>query len=667
MKNSIVKWFRNISITKKLYFVVGIMALLIVIELFTLWFALTTLSSVRAFVGGEGLWSKAQKDAVYYLQKYFRTHDEKDYARFQDFMRVPLGDHKTLIELTKEEPDYKTARQGLLEGGNHPDDIDGMINLFKRFQNVSYINKAIHIWVEADSTVTHLTTIGEQLHKVINSPNPSAKEIDALIAKIEPINGGLTVLENEFSYTLGEGARWLENLILTLLFVIALTVELSGLILTIYVSIGITRGIKAIAEISDKVSYADFSERAKIYSQDEIGQLAGSFNKMIDSLEENINERIHAEERIKDNEQQVQTIFDNAPDGVIVIDTESIIVRWNPVCEKIFGWKKEEVINKPLHEFIIPPHYREAHLKGMKRFLSTEEGPLLNKTIEMDALNKQGDLFTISLSISPSVIKGRYFFIAFIRDITKRKQLEEEIHRQQQLYESLIKTQSEMGQGIAITENQKIIYANDALCRMYGYEMDEILTMPSFINIVVPEDRERLTERLKHRLSGTDMGDMGETTIIRKDGKLVNIEYSLKMIKADGRVQILSIIRDITSRIKAAEELRQKTEELVRSNNELEQFAYITSHDLQEPLRMVTSYVQLLESRYKDKLDADADEFMHFALDGTSRMRNLILSLLEYSRINKVKPFEVINTNKLLEEVLNNLEGQIKKAMLLLK
>ncbi|MGQ0829317.1 MAG: PAS domain S-box protein [Bacteroidota bacterium] len=661
MSISIIKWFKNISITKKLYSVVGIMALLIAIELFTLWFSLTTLSSVRACVGAEGLWSKAQKDAVYYLQKYFRTHDDKDYTRFQEYMKIPYGDHKTLLELKKPNPDMELARQGFLEGGNHPHDIDGMIKLFRRFHNVSYIKKAVDIWTTGDSTIMELTNIGEELRKEINSKNSSREKVNALIAQIEPINGELTLLENQFSYTLGEGARWLENLILTILFVIALTVELSGLLLTIYVSMGITKGISEIAEVSNKVSNADFSERAKIYSQDEIGQLAGSFNKMINNLEENINERIQVEERIKDNEQQIQTIFDNAPDGIIVIDTESTVVRWNPVAEKIFGWEKEEIIGKPLHEFIIPTHYREAHLKGMKRFLSTGEGPVLNKTIEIEALNKKGILFNISLSISPSVIKERYFFIAFIRDITKRKQMEEEIQRQQQLYGSLIKTQSEMGQGIAITENQQIIYANDALCRMYGYDMDEILTMPSFINIVIPEDRERLTERLKQRLGGTEMGDMGETTIIRKDGKLVNIEYSLKMIKVDGRTQILSIIRDITSRKKAAEELRQKTEELVRSNNELEQFAYITSHDLQEPLRMVTSYVQLLENRYKNKLDADADEFMHFALDGADRMRNLIHSLLEYSRINKVKPFEIIDTNKLLNEVLNNLEGQIKE------
>ena len=105
------------------------MALLIIIELFTLWFAIHTLSSVRALVGAEGLWSKAQKDAVYQLGKYHRSHREEDYKAFQQFMSVPLGDHKTRLELLKGNPDMKVARQGFLEGRIHASDIDGMISL----------------------------------------------------------------------------------------------------------------------------------------------------------------------------------------------------------------------------------------------------------------------------------------------------------------------------------------------------------------------------------------------------------------------------------------------------------------------------------------------------------------------------------------------------------
>jgi signal transduction histidine kinase len=107
--------------------------------------------------------------------------------------------------------------------------------------------------------------------------------------------------------------------------------------------------------------------------------------------------------------------------------------------------------------------------------------------------------------------------------------------------------------------------------------------------------------------------------------------------------------------------LMHNTEELKRSNAELEQFAYVASHDLQEPLRMITSYVQLLEKRYKPKLDGDAIEFINYAVDGANRMQTLIYSLLEYSRVNRVKPFESVNVSDLLVEIKKDLSMAIEE------
>src|ERR1700712_2311006 len=121
-KPSLFRRFKNISIAKKLYFTVGIMAMLIVVELGALIFSIHTLSAVRAYVNGEGLWSKAQKDGMYQLLKYSHTHDEADYLKFKYFMKVSLGDHQTLVELGKKDPDGAIARQGFIEGRNHPDD-----------------------------------------------------------------------------------------------------------------------------------------------------------------------------------------------------------------------------------------------------------------------------------------------------------------------------------------------------------------------------------------------------------------------------------------------------------------------------------------------------------------------------------------------------------------
>lgn len=280
-----IKWFRNVSIAKKLYFTVGIMALLIVVELLALAFSINTLSSVRAYVNGEALWSKAQKDAMYQLLKYGRTQNEADYLKFKEFMKVPMGDHRALMEMNKPDRDEKILWEGFIEGRNHPDDVDGMVKLFTRFYKNYYIGKAIVAWTNADRLIPEFNVIADKLHKEINAPNPSQQRIHDLLDEVDPLNARLTVFEDEFSYTLGQGSRWLEKLILRILLGIALTVEFTGLILAIVVSRSIQKGLDEILLSAKAVAKGDFSRKAKAFSKDEIGVLANNFNAMAEELE----------------------------------------------------------------------------------------------------------------------------------------------------------------------------------------------------------------------------------------------------------------------------------------------------------------------------------------------------------------------------------------------
>ena len=108
------------------------------------------MSSVRAYVGAESLWSKAQKESVAALTRYARTQAEADFERYLVAIAVPLGDRRAREELDKPEPNYAVARKGFLDGRNNPDDIDGMITLFRRFRHVNYIDRAIGIWAKSD-------------------------------------------------------------------------------------------------------------------------------------------------------------------------------------------------------------------------------------------------------------------------------------------------------------------------------------------------------------------------------------------------------------------------------------------------------------------------------------------------------------------------------------
>ena len=169
--------------------------------------SLDMLSSARAFVGGESLWAKGQKEAVHALNRYAETRDEADYQRYLENIAAPLGDRKARLELSKINPDLVLARQGFLEGRNHPDDIAGMIRLFRRFRTVSFMAKAIDIWTEADGGIVELTGIAEELHRRIGSSDRSSARLRPLIERINDLNLKLTPLEDAFSYTLGEASR----------------------------------------------------------------------------------------------------------------------------------------------------------------------------------------------------------------------------------------------------------------------------------------------------------------------------------------------------------------------------------------------------------------------------------------------------------------------------
>lgn len=390
MRARFTKWGKNFSIKGKLYFVVGIMALLIAVELFTLWFAVRTLSSVRAYVGGEGLWSKAQKDAGYYLQKYGHTHDEKDYAKFLEFLKVPLGDAKARLELGKQNPDLQKAREGFIEGKNFPGDVDGMIWLFRNFNEISYINKAIKIWGEAEPTIIQLIPIGEKLHSEINSSEVSQERINEILKEIDPINQKLTKLENEFSYTLGEGSRWLENLILKVLLIIALTVEFTGLFLTISVSIAISKGINEVMRVSGNIAKGDFSARAKIFSEDEIGKLAGSFNRMLDDLNQRIRERDLAEESLT---RQKETLQDYA----------ARLEQSNHDLEQ-FAYVASHDLREPLRTI---SSYVQLLEKRYKDKLDKDANEFINFAVE--GVNRMDVLITDLLTYSQINTKGNAF------------------------------------------------------------------------------------------------------------------------------------------------------------------------------------------------------------------------------------------------------------------
>jgi diguanylate cyclase (GGDEF)-like protein len=181
-------------------------------------FSFGVLSSVRAYVGGESRWSKAQKDAVFHLQKYAATHAPDDLQRFRENITVLLGDHAARIEMNRTHPDLQKVRQGFIRGGNHIDDVDGMFDLYRRFAWVSFMQRAIQAWEAADHYMIQLDDAGSSLQREIESPSPSAQEILATLAEVSSINEKLTPIENQFVDALGEASRAAYQLLQAILF-----------------------------------------------------------------------------------------------------------------------------------------------------------------------------------------------------------------------------------------------------------------------------------------------------------------------------------------------------------------------------------------------------------------------------------------------------------------
>ena len=165
------------------------------------------MSSVRAFVIGESLWSKEAKSAVIYLERYAHSRRSEDYRRFMTALAVPLGDRLARIELERAEPDLSLVRQGLLQGGNHPDDVDGMIGLYKRFRHLPDFAAAVDIWAEADVAIDELRVLGERIRLEVESGEPVRAQEQALLVRLELLNDRLTAYGKAFSARLGDISR----------------------------------------------------------------------------------------------------------------------------------------------------------------------------------------------------------------------------------------------------------------------------------------------------------------------------------------------------------------------------------------------------------------------------------------------------------------------------
>jgi PAS domain S-box-containing protein len=248
------------------------------------------------------------------------------------------------------------------------------------------------------------------------------------------------------------------------------------------------------------------------------------------------------------------------------------------------------------------------------------------------------------------------------KEMSERCRVEKALRESEEKYRTILEDTQEGYFELDLAGN--LTFVNDEACSRLGYPREELIGMNYRQYYADPEAAKQIFQ-VYNELYRTGEPIRGlDREVIRKNGTKLIHELSVSLIRdSEGKpIGFRGTSRDITERKQAEEALKEKTEELARSNRDLEQFAYVASHDLQEPLRMVTSYVQLLARRYKGKLDSDADEFIAFAENGAIRMWRLINDLLTYSRVGAWgKEFEPIDCETVLDQSLNNLKVAIEE------
>jgi PAS domain S-box-containing protein len=348
--------------------------------------------------------------------------------------------------------------------------------------------------------------------------------------------------------------------------------------------------------------------------------------------------------------EEYKAIIETIPDGVYILDEDHRFQLVNEAFFELTGYPREELLGSDPKR--VSPEV--GHERGLVLRKQLRTGVIEVAVHEQTILTADGDTFDaeirfVALDDEDDDFRGT---AGVIRDITERKEHEQELEQ----YRAL--TQAANDTIITIDDTSTIQSVNPAVEAIFGYEPEELIG--ERLTVLMPNE---LAER--HLDAVSQYLATGERTLNweyielpgqHQNGSEIPLAISFNEAEHAADQFFTGIVRDISER----KEYERKLEE---SNERLEQFAYAVSHDLQEPLRMVSSYLQLLENRYRDELDDDAREFIDFAVDGADRMSDMIEGLLEYSRVeSQGDPFERVELDSILDDVREDLQFQIEES-----
>jgi PAS domain S-box-containing protein len=360
-------------------------------------------------------------------------------------------------------------------------------------------------------------------------------------------------------------------------------------------------------------------------------------------------------EALRGSEERYRMLLDGIENyAIFMMDVRGQILSWNAGAERIKGYTSAQIIGHNFSCFFPPEDIQRGRPEDVLRITAAtgrheEQGMRVRK----DGSRFLASITLTALRDSAGNLQG---FSEFSHDLSESKESGAK-------YRALLEAAPDAM--VVVNQAGEIVLLNVQAEKQFGYSRDELIGQQ--IKDIIPEgfaerliaDGTRSAAEARAQQIGTGIELSGQ----RKDGSKFPIEIMLSVLESAAGVLVTAAIRDVTERNKSEERLAKTVGELKRSNEELQQFAYVSSHDLQEPLRMVASYTQLLAKRYKGRLDSDADEFIAYAVDGCTRMQGLIQDLLAYSRAGtNGKAFCEVSAEGALQRALTNLRLTIEQS-----
>ena len=380
-----------------------------------------------------------------------------------------------------------------------------------------------------------------------------------------------------------------------------------------------------------------------------------------------MSERKRAEEALRESERRYRLIADNVADVIWTWDLSTWMFTYvSPSILRQQGFTVEESMQRRAED-VLPPAslglMMSTLAEELEREASGQADPLRSRVLEVEQYRKDGS--TIWTEIEVTFLRdedGRPVSILGVtRDIGRRKQAEEALRQSEEHFRTIVEAIPDVIFEVS-ADTGVIESLNPAFEAITGVPAGEIVGKP-FTDVVDPGDMSMVWQTAEQALRGITSPPL-EVRFRAKSGAILLGELTTKVLTEDGKVtKLVGVSRDITERKTAERALDHYAAELERSNEELQRFAYVASHDLQEPLRKIKSFTELLAERYRDELDERADKYIAYIVDGASRMQTLIKDLLTYARLATAgRPFELTSFDEALDRALDDLELAISEC-----